>query len=83
MIASKAARCAFVLLVVCTLCTSAAAQTWPERPLKLIVNFPPGGVADTLARSIAPGISEAIKQPVVVENRRSEEHTSELQSPLN
>ena len=49
--------------------TAAHAQTWPEKPVKLVVNFPPGGVADTLARGIAPSVSEAIRQPVIVENR--------------
>ena len=69
MIPSAAARCTIAALAVCALCPTANAQTWPDRPVKLIVNFPPGGVADTLARGIAPGIQEAIKQPVVVENR--------------
>jgi tripartite-type tricarboxylate transporter receptor subunit TctC len=53
----------------CVLCGAAGGQGWPDKPVKLIVNFPPGGVADTLARAIAPGVSEAIKQPVLVENR--------------
>ena len=57
------------LIAACALCVPAAAQTWPDKPVRLIVNFPPGGVADTLARAIAPGVSEAIKQPVIVENR--------------
>jgi tripartite-type tricarboxylate transporter receptor subunit TctC len=62
-------RSALALIAACALCAPAAAQTWPDKPVKLIVNFPPGGVADTLARAISPGVSEAIKQPVVVENR--------------
>ena len=68
-ITSPVGRSAVALIAACALCAHAAAQTWPDKPVKLIVNFPPGGVADTLARAIAPGISEAIKQPVVVENR--------------
>src|SRR5438477_10054309 len=68
-IASPARRSALALIAACALCAHAAAQTWPDKPIKLIVNFPPGGVADTLARAISPGISEAIKQPVIVENR--------------
>ena len=68
-ITSAVRRSAVALIAACALCAHAAAQTWPDKPVKLIVNFPPGGVADTLARAIAPGVSEAIKQPVVVENR--------------
>src|SRR3989475_4921408 len=68
-ITSAVGRSAVALIAACALCAHAAAQTWPDKPVKLIVNFPPGGVADTLARAIAPGVSEAIKQPVVVENR--------------
>ena len=67
---TSAMRCgAVALIAACAMCVPAAAQTWPDKPVRLIVNFPPGGVADTLARAIAPGVSEAIKQPVIVENR--------------
>jgi tripartite-type tricarboxylate transporter receptor subunit TctC len=46
------------------------AQTaYPDRPLKLIVNFPPGGAADVLGRAVAAQMSESLKQQVVVENR--------------
>jgi len=68
-IVSTLARSAAASLAACALCAVTNAQTWPDKPVKLIVNFPPGGVADLLARNIAPGISEAIKQPVVVDNR--------------
>ncbi len=47
----------------------AAAQTWPDRPIKLIVTFPAGGGADFVARAISPGLGEALGQTVVVENR--------------
>jgi tripartite-type tricarboxylate transporter receptor subunit TctC len=67
--ASVFGRGLLALIALCTLCVQAAAQTWPDKPIKLIVNFPPGGVADTLARNIAPTLSDAIKQTVVVENR--------------
>ena len=51
------------------LLTSALAQVYPSRPLKLIVPFPPGGSTDVIARMIALRISDALKTPVVVENK--------------
>ena len=68
-IVSGVIRSAVALVAACVLTATAAAQTWPDKPVKLIVNFPPGGVTDTLARAIVPGLSDSIRQPVVVENR--------------
>ena len=42
---------------------------WPERPLRLIVPFPPGGSTDTMARIIQPKLSEVLGRPIVIENR--------------
>jgi len=49
---------------------SAQAETaWPDRPIRLVVPFPPGGAADLTARTIGQRMAEALRQPVVVENR--------------
>ena len=45
------------------------AQSYPSRPVKVIVPFPPGDAADILSRLIGPKMSERMGQPVVVENR--------------
>ena len=47
----------------------AMAQTWPTKPLKWIVPFPPGGPTDTFSRAVAQGLGEALGQSVVIENR--------------
>jgi tripartite-type tricarboxylate transporter receptor subunit TctC len=47
----------------------AVAQSYPSKPIRLIVPFPAGGGVDLMGRIIAPKLSEAMGQPVVVENR--------------
>jgi tripartite-type tricarboxylate transporter receptor subunit TctC len=49
--------------------STALAQSYPNKPIRVMVGFPPGGVADVLARIIGPKLSENVGQPVVVENR--------------
>jgi len=46
-----------------------SAQQFPSKPLKLVVPFPAGGTSDNVARMLAHGLSEKLKQPVVVENK--------------
>jgi tripartite-type tricarboxylate transporter receptor subunit TctC len=47
----------------------ARAQTYPTRPVRLIVGFPPGGPTDIAARLIGQWLSEHLAQPFVIENR--------------
>ena len=47
----------------------ARAQSWPERPVQMIVPYPPGGATDVIGRIFAQRLSATLGQPVVVENR--------------
>jgi tripartite-type tricarboxylate transporter receptor subunit TctC len=61
-------RIALAVLAACAFAGHAAAQTYPDKPIKLIVPYPPGGPIDTTARVVAQQITQRVGQ-VVVENR--------------
>ena len=63
------ARVFFLLSIIILSTTTANSQSYPSKPIRFIVSFPPGGSADLVARSIAPRMAERLGQPVVIENR--------------
>jgi len=61
----------------------ASAQTYPSRPVRWIVGFPPGGGADTVARIMAPWLSERLGQPITIENRPGASTNIAVQAVVN
>src|ERR1700739_2712803 len=47
---------------------AASAESWPNRPITMIVPFPPGGATDAIARMVQDPIQKALGQPIVIEN---------------
>ncbi len=68
-ISRRFATAALVATAFLTLEAAAQSQPWPNRPIRFIVPFAAGGVADVVTRVVTPKLSEALGQPVVIENK--------------
>jgi tripartite-type tricarboxylate transporter receptor subunit TctC len=72
MMASKlklSALLAAIALALAAFDTPAATSSYPDRPIRMIVPYAPGGNIDTTARAIAPGLTEALGQQIIIDNR--------------
>jgi tripartite-type tricarboxylate transporter receptor subunit TctC len=64
-----AAMAAFALAALAFAWPASAQQTYPSKPITLVVPFPPGGVADIVARPLAEAMGRVLQEPVVIENK--------------
>jgi tripartite-type tricarboxylate transporter receptor subunit TctC len=62
-------HCLWSVVIATLLFTISAAQAYPDRPVRIIVPFAPGGLNDVVARLIQPHLEKALGQPVIVDNR--------------
>lgn len=65
----KHAIAGLMLALAAALAPNAWAQAYPSKPVRIVVNFPPGGAADQLGRALGARLQETLGQPFVVENR--------------
>ena len=65
----RALRLAGAVAAAATVGGAALANEYPERPVRLVVPFPPGGGADILARTVMPRVAQALGRPIVIENK--------------
>ena len=64
-----AIRRGIAIVIMCACTAPSAAQTWPARPVRVIVPFPPGGGLDFVARTVMPKLSELLGGSIVIDNR--------------
>ena len=62
-------RCLVAAALLGSSALASAQANWPDKPITMVVPFPPGGVADTVARPVAEAFSRDFKQTVIVDNR--------------
>jgi len=62
-------RNAFALIVLCVGCAAASAQTYPVKPIRLVVGFGPGGAADIISRAIGDPLGRALGQGIIIDNK--------------
>ncbi|MBI4192891.1 MAG: hypothetical protein HY525_20450 [Betaproteobacteria bacterium] len=69
--AQRSRFCLYMVVIVFAqlLAFEASAQSYPNKPVRMVVGTTPGGAGDTISRLLAPKLSEYLGQPVVVENR--------------
>ena len=65
----KQPACAFVLAILLGIPSLALSQTWPQRTIRMVVSFPPGGSTDFTARILAQYMPAGLGQTIVVDNR--------------
>ena len=59
----------WIVAALLLLCASVTASAYPDQPIKVIVTFPPGGSTDIVIRALQLVVADALRQPLVIENR--------------
>lgn len=65
----KTGQALMLALASALFCSSATAQTYPNKPIRLVVPYPAGGIADTVSRAVGEQLGRRLGQPIVIDNR--------------